>query len=345
MLISIKNNFDKNTLRRGPMNNNQQKIIKMVVILAIICVGVGMLTKVSKQNSVTLEDYARENPDIAYSNDKAEETTVTDEVTDKVPDETDSSSSANEKNDSEKASDMVSDNISKGESVESSTSVSTLTGALLNANIDTTERTEYTKGFYYEPLSDNLRRYITGVSYPEVSETQDDTIAISLDELSYVHIWHYNFDGVPAEGELICNNAIAQDMVEIFYELYRNEYQIEKVLLIDQYDGDDTASMEDNNTSCFNYRVIDGTTSLSKHAYGLAIDINPFYNPYVTYEKDGTEHVSPAEAAAYADRKMSFPYKIDESDLCYKLFKEHGFTWGGDWNSVKDYQHFQKAID
>ena len=115
------------------------------------------------------------------------------------------------------------------------------------------------------------------------------------------------------------------------------------MLLIDEYDGDDTASMEDNNTSCFNYRVVEGSDSLSKHAYGLAIDVNPFYNPYVTYEKDGAERVSPAAAMGYADRSVNFPYKIDEEDLCCRLFKEHGFIWGGNWNSLKDYQHFQKT--
>ena len=103
--------------------------------------------------------------------------------------------------------------------------------------------------------------------------------------------------------------------------------------------------MEDNNTSCFNYRPVEGTSSLSKHALGLAIDINPFYNPYITYNKDGSEKVSPANASAYADRTASFPYKIDENDLCYQLFKEHGFTWGGHWNSCKDYQHFQKVVE
>ena len=113
--------------------------------------------------------------------------------------------------------------------------------------------------------------------------------------------------------------------------------------LIDEYDGDDTASMEDNNTSCFNYRVVEGSTSLSKHALGRAIDINPLYNPYITYDKQGGTHVSPEKAAAYADRGMNFPYKIDENDLCYKLFTQHGFIWGGNWNSVKDYQHFQKT--
>ncbi|MBR1700555.1 MAG: M15 family metallopeptidase [Lachnospiraceae bacterium] len=200
---------------------------------------------------------------------------------------------------------------------------------------------ELAPDFYIEPLSAALQRYITGVSYPAVEA--NTAPEITPDELRYLHILHYDFEGEVAEGELICNQAIAADLVDIFYELYRNEYQIEKVLLIDEYGGDDTASMEDNNTSCFNYRVVEGSTSLSKHALGLAIDINPYYNPYITYDKQGGMHVSPESAALYADRSVDFPYKIDENDLCYKLFVKHGFTWGGNWNSVKDYQHFQKT--
>lgn len=146
------------------------------------------------------------------------------------------------------------------------------------------------------------------------------------------------------EGELICNKGIAQDLIEIFYELYCNAYRIEQVHLIDEYGGDDIASMEDNNTSCFNYRPVEGTATLSKHALGLAIDINPLYNPYVADNKDGGIRVSPETAKAYADRTAAFPYKIDEADICYRLFKEHGFTWGGNWKSLKDYQHFQKVL-
>lgn len=192
--------------------------------------------------------------------------------------------------------------------------------------------------FYYEPLSDEVIDKISGISYVENEN-------ISLDELRYMHILHYNFDNEITEGELICNKAIAQDLLEIFYELFQAEYEIEKVRLIDEYDGDDTASMEDNNTSCFNYRVVDGTSSLSKHAYGLAIDINPFYNPYVVFQSDGSTYISPKGSEGYTDRSLDFPYKIDDSDLCYKLFKEHGFIWGGNWNSCKDYQHFQKVIE
>ena len=224
------------------------------------------------------------------------------------------------------------------------TLVSRLTGASLNGSSQLEMRWTLEDAFYYEPLSDNLCGYITGVSYPALTEG-DRKPEITLDMLRYVHILHYDFDGNPTEGELICNEVIAQDLVEIFYELYCNGYQLEHVLLIDEYGGDDTASMEDNNTSCFNYRVVAGTDILSEHSLGLAIDVNPFYNPYITYNEDGSENVSPAAATSYADRFASFPYKIDENDLCYKLFLQHGFTWGGDWDGNKDYQHFEKSVN
>ena len=203
------------------------------------------------------------------------------------------------------------------------------------------ERITYEEGFYYEPLTDEVKEKITGISYPENGCT------VPYEDLNYVGLKYIDFKGQEQTGELICNKAIAQDMVEIFHELYRNEYRLESVHLIDEYDGDDTASMAENNTSCFNYRVVDGTASLSKHAYGLAIDVNPYYNPYVVFGRnsDGSDYISPPGSEIYADRSQSFAYKIDENDLCYRLFTEHGFTWGGNWNSTKDYQHFQKKID
>ncbi len=201
-------------------------------------------------------------------------------------------------------------------------------------------RVTYKEGFYYQPLDDKIIERITGCSYPVLNE--GEVIEIAYEDLSYVVVQYVGFDFETHEGEIICNNAIAQDLLEIFYELYRNEYQIEQIALIEEYDGDDYASCEANNTSCFNYRQVVGSSSLSKHALGLAIDINPLYNPYITYNGDGSANVYPESAADYADRSKEFPYKIDENDLCYKLFTEHGFTWGGHWNSVKDYQHFQK---
>lgn len=300
---------------------NRDKFIKGALTIVGIMVLVWGFTQISRNNSKTLADYARENPEIAYM-EKSESSEET-------------------------AAEASNESVDAQPTESSTTAMSTLIGASLNGEAVVEQRITYEEGFYYEPLSDNLRRYITGVSFPATTENNEtaEELAITYDDLTYLHILHYDFEGNPTEGELICNNAIAQDLVEIFHELYLNEYQLEKVRLIDEYDGDDTASMEDNNTSCFNYRVVEGSTSLSKHALGLALDINPFYNPYITYEKDGSEKVSPVAALTYADRDSSFPYKIDENDLCYKLFKEHGFIWGGNWNSCKDYQHFQKVIE
>ncbi len=197
------------------------------------------------------------------------------------------------------------------------------------------ERVTYQDGFYYEPISNEIFKRISGISYPV-------DCTVPLDDLRYVVLQYVDFNGESQSGEMICGKSIAQDVVEIFYELYTSGYQIERIRLVDEYGGDDTASMLANNTSCFNYRVVEGTTRLSNHARGVAIDLNPFYNPYITYNKDGTTNISPEGSEAYADRSAAFPYKIDENDLAYKLFKAHGFRWGGDWNSSKDYQHFDK---
>jgi len=201
------------------------------------------------------------------------------------------------------------------------------------------DRITYQEGFYYESLNDAVKSKITGISYP----ADDSGAAISYDTLRYVSVLYYDFNGESQRGELICHKAIAQDLAEIFYELYRERYPIERICLVDEYQGDDSLSMQDNNTSCFNYRALP-SGRLSNHAYGLAVDLNPFYNPFVTARKDGTVNITPTGSEAYADREQDFAYKIDKEDLAYRLFIEHGFTWGGSWRSSKDYQHFEKAI-
>lgn len=308
---------------------NRSKLIKMFVALTAIVVLVTSLSRLVSGNSMSLTDYAKlhAKPGVPTPSPEANGASDRDE-----PEETESPSPTPETD------------PEPSEDASAAVSGTQLTGAALNGVSQLEQRYTLEDAFYYEPLSDNLRRYITGISYP--ARTEDESAPeITMDELRYVHILHYDFDGNLAEGELICNEAISQDLVEIFYELYRNEYQLERVLLVDEYNGDDIASMEDNNTSCFNYRVVEGTNNLSKHALGLAIDVNPLYNPYITYNGDGSENISPEAAVIYADRSASFPYKIDETDLCYKLFIRHGFTWGGNWNSSKDYQHFQKKIN
>lgn len=208
------------------------------------------------------------------------------------------------------------------------------TGSIVSPAI--LENTGIDNLFYSTEISEGLISRIQGVSYQE-----NDNIALS--ELRYLRVLYYGFDSETHIGELIVNQKIETDILEIMKELYENQYPIEKMVLIDEYDADDESSMADNNTSAFNYRSITGSTKLSKHSLGLAIDINPRYNPCVR-TIDGELSVEPSNGNAYTDRTQELPYKIDENDLCYRLFTEHGFTWGGSWKSLKDYQHFEKDI-
>ena len=162
---------------------------------------------------------------------------------------------------------------------------------------------------------------------------------VTLDTLQLKYI---DFTGQTQHGVMICNKTISKDLREIFAELYKAKYPIERIRPISEYGNDDEQSMQANNTSCYCYRTVEGSNKLSKHARGLAVDVNPLYNPCVKRKKDGTLLIQPSTGKPYVNRSKSFKYKITQQDLCYRLFVMHGFKWGGAWRSLKDYQHFEK---
>ena len=175
-------------------------------------------------------------------------------------------------------------------------------------------------------------------------KTYKDNCTVPLSELRHVKVLYKNKAKQTLKGEIVCNKHIADDVAEIFYELYKANYPIERIRLMDDYNADDETAMRDNNTSSFNFRFISHSTKVSKHGLGLAVDLNTLYNPFVL-TVDGKLHVEPETALKYVDRSKNFDYKIDENDLAYKLFIQHGFEWGGHWNTRKDYQHFELPDD
>lgn len=189
--------------------------------------------------------------------------------------------------------------------------------------------------FTIDTISDAVFQRMLGKSYKK-----DCTVPRS--ELRYLRLSHYDSQDKEHVGELVCNKKISSDLKEIFKELYKQKYPIERMRLIDDYEADDERSMQANNTSCFNFRTIAGSKKLSKHSLGMAIDINPLYNPYVKRRKDGKLLVQPANARKYSDRSKRWDYKLEKGDLCYRLFIKHGFKWGGSWTNSKDYQHFER---
>lgn len=188
-------------------------------------------------------------------------------------------------------------------------------------------------------ISDEIYGVILGKSY----QANPD---VTLSELRYMKILHYNFNHELQVGELIVAKDLVSDFSGIFKELFLAEYEFQSFYLPDKYwTGDpastDSASIDENNSSCFMYRRATGSGKLSKHALGRAIDINPQQNPYVSYAT-GSPVWSHENANDYIDRTTGLAHVITEDDICYQIFTRYGFTWGGSWETIKDYQHFQK---
>lgn len=165
-----------------------------------------------------------------------------------------------------------------------------------------------------------------------------DTNVISFDELRYLEVLHVGFDGEVHVGELIVNKSVAEEVLQIFREIYDVGFPIEKMKVISNYNNSDEDSMNDNNTSAFNFRTIVNGTTLSNHSYGLAIDINPKLNPYIT-----ANAVLPENGAEFVDRSQYAKGMIKKGEAVCEIFSKYGWTWGGDWENPKDYQHFEKT--
>lgn len=185
-------------------------------------------------------------------------------------------------------------------------------------------------GFTAQPIPENVWENMQGKTYHKNGD-------IGYEDLSYLKVLHYDFEHNVCQGELITAKGLAREVLQIFAELFEHEYEIQKIRLCDEYDGNDDRCMADNNSSAFNYRVVDSTDVISMHGLGRAIDINPRYNPYIVGDK-----VMPPNGLQYCRRELSFAHKIDHNDICFKIFKSYGWKWGGDWNTAKDYQHFYK---
>jgi hypothetical protein len=157
-------------------------------------------------------------------------------------------------------------------------------------------------------------------------------------DLLYLTVSHVGFDGSVHDGELVVHKDLADEVVAIFRALFERHFPIEKMKLIDAYQGDDDASMADNNTSGFNCRFVSGKPGIfSKHSQGRAIDVNPRINPMVSGNS-----VSPPAGAPFLDGRAKSPGMLRKGVPAVTEFLRRGWTWGGDWKSPKDYQHFEK---
>ena len=167
---------------------------------------------------------------------------------------------------------------------------------------------------------------------------RDDPRCPAWDALAYLRVDYLDFDGAHRRGadagELVCARAIARDAIALFARLFAIGFPLRRMQLVDDLDADDDRSMAADNTSGFNFRVVAGTDVLSQHALGLAIDLNPIENPWVT----AARFVPPA-GAAYLDRTRIRPGMIVRPGPVVAILDELGWEWGGDWRHAADYHH------
>jgi hypothetical protein len=173
----------------------------------------------------------------------------------------------------------------------------------------------------------------SSISFSEAIEGTNAPLEI-VDSLALVDVLYYSFDGLKHQGQIIVNNALEGDIYEIFGLIEKIKVPVGRVIPIVAYQGDDHSSMADNNSSSFNFRVIEGTTKLSLHSFGRAVDINPVQNPVIYpngfIAPQGAKY-SPSNAGTFSAKNQ-----------VVQEFIKRGWHWGGNFEQPKDYHHFEK---
>jgi hypothetical protein len=154
--------------------------------------------------------------------------------------------------------------------------------------------------------------------------------------LRLITMTYRGFDHKVHTGRLVVNAAVTGKLILVFRRLFAIGYPIRRMVPVDAYHGSDFASIEADNTSAFNCRDATGSSSWSEHAFGLAVDLNPCENPYVS--ADGYE--AHKRCRKYVDRSLHGRGVIHAGDKVVRAFALVGWAWGGTWQGVRDYQHF-----
>lgn len=292
------------------MNKNKKQ--KILLIILIICLFVILTLLIKTATSVIIKK---------ITDDNSKSTT---KITDTIKD--------TESND-------LKPNTTKSDDINSvsDSNTKTETEAEKSKNATASRRGVWTK------IPDDIQNLM-------MDKSMKQNATITFDDLAYLKIPHYDFNGNITVGEMVVNRKLADEVLDIFAELFDIGYPIERMRLVDHYDASDFASIEDNNTSAFNYRVSTaGTGKLSKHALGCAIDINPQINPYVSSDGTGShpnaEEYWSRDKSKWTSEVAKQAYIGPDSEIYNIFVTKHNWEWGGAWTTYLDYQHFQKTVD
>lgn len=186
------------------------------------------------------------------------------------------------------------------------------------------------------PTGDRYRATITPITDAVRARLiWEPACPVALDDLRYLTVVFRGFDGLAHTGELVVAASQAAGVVEVFRALFEADFPIEEMRLPAPAELTAPPTGDGNNTAGYVCRPAVGSTTFSEHAKGLAIDLDPFQNPYLKGDL-----VLPERARSYLDRDRVRPGMIEPGSVAVRAFARIGWSWGGDWSSLKDYQHF-----
>jgi hypothetical protein len=165
--------------------------------------------------------------------------------------------------------------------------------------------------------------------------TWKPTCPVRSDQLRYLTMSFHGFDDRVHTGEMLVNADVAQTVVDIFRRLFDAGFPIEEMRVTAAPELDLPPTGDGNNTSAFVCRQARGQARWSAHAHGLAIDLNPFHNPYVLGDL-----VVPELASAYLARDRQHPGMVLPGGPVVTAFEAAGWAWGGRWPAPVDFMHF-----
>jgi len=164
----------------------------------------------------------------------------------------------------------------------------------------------------------------------------DANCPVHIDDLAYIQMPYWGFDHQVHTGEMIVHDDYVEEVATAFERIFATQFPIEEMRVISAAERDSPTTGDHNITSAFTCRLVVGAATVwSQHAYGKAVDINPFHNPYYKGEE-----LFPELSEAYLDRDRERAGMIDEASVVYRAFTDLGWGWGGSWTGREDWMHF-----
>lgn len=187
------------------------------------------------------------------------------------------------------------------------------------------------------PSGPSFHGQITAIERSRLTHSWREGCPVGVENLRLLTLSFWGFDSQVHTGELVVHRDQAQNVLASMKKVFEARFPVQRMDLMDVFEGSDDRSMEANNTSAFNCRSVESRPGVwSQHAYGRAIDVNPIQNPYVS----SSGEPDPPAGGQYVDRSKEGVGMIHSRGPVVKAFSSVGWEWGGYWSSSKDYQHF-----